>query len=70
MIFHSDGVQTFGKIRIDDKKMFVDSFSISAYKTTGQKGAWAINGNLAFRPLPMNTNFGRTSQQRKEFEMN
>jgi cysteine desulfurase len=42
VIFHSDCVQTFGKIRIDVKKMFIDSLSISAHKIYGPKGVGAV----------------------------
>jgi cysteine desulfurase len=42
VIFHSDCVQTFGKIRIDVKKMCIDSLSISAHKIYGPKGVGAV----------------------------
>ncbi|MED4903894.1 IscS subfamily cysteine desulfurase [Parageobacillus thermoglucosidasius] len=42
VIFHSDCVQTFGKIRIDVKRMFVDSLSVSAHKIYGPKGVGAV----------------------------
>jgi cysteine desulfurase len=58
-IFHSDCVQTFGKIRIDVQKMFIDSLSISAHKIHGPKeraGQYILSrasiGNHVFLPLP------------------
>jgi cysteine desulfurase len=42
VIFHSDCVQTFGKIHVDVQAMFVDSLSISAHKIYGPKGVGAV----------------------------
>src|SRR5213079_406548 len=36
--FHSDGVQSTGKIAVDVKKLGVDLFSMSAHKIHGPKG--------------------------------
>ncbi len=40
--FHSDGVQSTGKIPVDVKKLGVDMYSISAHKIHGPKGAGAL----------------------------
>src|SRR5262245_59391514 len=40
--FHSDGVQSTGKIPVDAKKLKVDLYSISAHKIHGPKGIGAL----------------------------
>ena len=40
--FHSDGVQSTGKIPVDVRKLKVDLYSISAHKIHGPKGAGAL----------------------------
>ena len=40
--FHVDGVQAFGKIDIDIRKLGADSFSLSAHKIHGPKGVGAL----------------------------
>lgn len=42
VIFHSDCVQTFGKIQVDVQAMCIDSLSISAHKIYGPKGVGAV----------------------------
>ena len=42
VLFHVDGVQSFGKIRFDLRDMQVDSFSISGHKIHGPKGIGAL----------------------------
>ena len=40
--FHTDGVQTAGKIPVDVRSLGLDAFSISAHKLYGPKGAGAL----------------------------
>ncbi|MCR3884910.1 MAG: cysteine desulfurase NifS [Methanothrix sp.] len=40
--FHTDGVQTAGKIPVDVRSLGIDAFSISAHKLYGPKGAGAL----------------------------
>lgn len=53
ILFHSDCVQSFGKIDIDVTKWNLDAISISAHKIYGPKGigaAW-INPEVDWKPL-------------------
>ncbi|MGP4041722.1 IscS subfamily cysteine desulfurase [Gracilibacillus sp. D59] len=56
--FHSDMVQSFGKINIEHLIPFVDSISISSHKVFGPKGVGAIyfSKNLALTSHPVSTN--------------
>ncbi len=51
LVFHSDGVQAFGKIKVDLASE-VDLYSISAHKICGLKGVGALiyNKNLTIQP--------------------
>ncbi|MFT4414266.1 IscS subfamily cysteine desulfurase [Fredinandcohnia humi] len=51
VIFHSDCVQTFGKVSIDVKKAHIDSLSISSHKIYGPKGVGAcyISPSVAWK---------------------
>lgn len=53
ILFHSDCVQTFGKIEIDVKKANLDSISISSHKIYGPKGVGAcyINPSRTWKPV-------------------
>ncbi|UOQ86141.1 IscS subfamily cysteine desulfurase [Gracilibacillus salinarum] len=56
--FHSDIVQSFGKIDITSLLPFVDCMSVSSHKIHGPKGAGAIyfSEKLALQPHPIQTN--------------
>ncbi|WP_078379543.1 IscS subfamily cysteine desulfurase [Sutcliffiella halmapala] len=53
ILFHSDCVQTFGKIPIDVEKLHLSSLSISSHKIYGPKGVGAlyINPSVSWLPL-------------------
>lgn len=53
ILVHVDGTQAFGKIKVDIKKLGVDSYTISAHKFHGPKGVGAlyIKNLNAFKPL-------------------
>ncbi len=42
ILFHVDGIQSFGKIKINLKDIQIDSFSISGHKIHGPKGIGAL----------------------------
>jgi len=53
ILFHSDCVQSFGKIPIDVEAMHLDSVSISAHKVYGPKGVGAayIDPSVRWKPV-------------------
>lgn len=53
ILFHSDCVQTFGKIPVDVQEARLDSISVSAHKIYGPKGVGAvyINPSANWRPV-------------------
>ncbi len=53
VLFHSDCVQTFGKVPVDVKAATIDSISISAHKIYGPKGVGAayIKPSLSWKPV-------------------
>lgn len=57
ILFHSDCVQTFGKIEIDVQEAKLDSLSISSHKIYGPKGVGAcyINPNCSWKAVIPNT---------------
>ncbi|WP_044894659.1 IscS subfamily cysteine desulfurase [Bacillus alveayuensis] len=58
VLFHSDCVQTFGKIHVDAEAMMIDSLSLSSHKIYGPKGIGAvyIHPSIKWKPcLPGTT---------------
>ena len=49
-LFHSDGVQAFGKVDVDLTKLDVDYYTISAHKIHGPKGVAGLYVKKAFKP--------------------
>lgn len=50
-VFHSDGVQAFGKIPVSVDDLGVDLYSISAHKIGGLKGCGALVKRISLAPL-------------------
>ena len=50
-VFHSDGVQAFGKIPVNITDLGVDLYSISAHKIGGPKGIGALVKNINMAPM-------------------
>jgi len=53
IIFHTDAVQTVGKIPIDVKKIPIDMLSISSHKIYGPKGVGALYIKKGIIPQPL-----------------
>ncbi|WP_353856487.1 IscS subfamily cysteine desulfurase [Bacillus sp. Bos-x628] len=53
VFFHTDAVQTFGKIRVSLKELGVDAISISSHKVYAPKGAGAVymSTEVPWKPL-------------------
>jgi cysteine desulfurase len=63
-LFHSDAVQSAGKIPIDVKELGVDLLSISAHKFYGPKGVGAIWIRRGLRMVPISTG-GKQERNRR-----
>jgi len=66
--FHSDGVQSTGKIPVDVKKLGVDMYSISAHKIHGPKGIGALFIKKGTTLKPMLTGGGHERNRRSGTE--
>lgn len=53
VVFHSDGVQAFGKIPVDLQDLGVDLYTVSAHKINGPKGVGAlfVRRGLTIKPF-------------------
>jgi cysteine desulfurase len=66
--FHSDGVQSTGKIPVDVKKLGVDMYSMSAHKIHGPKGVGALFVKKGTTLKPMMTGGGHERNRRSGTE--
>jgi cysteine desulfurase len=66
--FHSDGVQSTGKIPVDVKKLKVDLYSVSAHKIHGPKGVGALYIRRGTILKPLMTGGGHERNRRSGTE--
>ena len=66
--FHSDGVQSTGKIPVDVKKLGVDLYSMSSHKIHGPKGVGALFVKKGTNLKPMLTGGGHERNRRSGTE--
>jgi cysteine desulfurase len=66
--FHSDGVQSTGKIPVDVKKLCVDLYSMSAHKIHGPKGVGALFIKKGTTVKPILTGGGHERNRRSGTE--
>ena len=66
--FHSDGVQSTGKIPVDVRKLGVDLYSMSAHKIHGPKGVGALYIRKGTTLKPMLTGGGHERNRRSGTE--
>ena len=68
ILFHSDGVQAFGKIRVDLSEIPVDFLSMSAHKLYGPKGVGALYKRQGVTLTPLIHGGGQESNLRASTE--
>lgn len=68
ILFHSDGVQAFGKIRVDLSEISVDYLSMSAHKLYGPKGVGALYKRQGTTLTPLIHGGGQESNLRASTE--
>jgi cysteine desulfurase len=68
VVFHSDGVQSTGKIPVDVKQLGVDLYSMSAHKIHGPKGTGALFIKKGTTIRPMLTGGGHERNRRSGTE--
>lgn len=61
-VFHCDGVQAYGKIRLNPEKLGIDLLSVSAHKLHGPKGVGALYIKKGVRITPQH--FGGEQQNK------
>ncbi|RLI96259.1 MAG: cysteine desulfurase NifS [Candidatus Aenigmatarchaeota archaeon] len=68
VLFHTDAVQSFGKVPIDVNKMNIDMLSASAHKLYGPKGVGALYVRSGIDIVPQNTGGGHEKGKRSGTE--
>ncbi|HET8864688.1 MAG TPA: IscS subfamily cysteine desulfurase [Gracilimonas sp.] len=65
VLFHSDCVQSYGRIPLDIQKLNVDAISISGHKIYGPKGAGAVwmNPKVSWKPFIPDPDFPKNLKQ-------
>lgn len=67
-LFHSDGVQAFGKIRVDVETLGVDMYSISGHKINAPKGIAALYVKKGVNIIPLIHGGGQENNYRSSTE--